>query len=48
LLPGVKTAAAQSKSSLLAEEVTGLFDQMRNPLLRYLLSFGLTLHAGRR
>jgi RNA polymerase sigma-70 factor (ECF subfamily) len=46
LLPGVKTAAARSESSLLAEEVTGLFDQMRNPLLRYLLSFGLTLHDG--
>jgi RNA polymerase sigma-70 factor, ECF subfamily len=45
LLPGVKTAAA-SESSLLTEEVTGLFDQMRNPLLRYLLSFGLTPHDG--
>jgi RNA polymerase sigma-70 factor (ECF subfamily) len=45
LLPGVKAGGA-SERSLLAEEVTGLFDQMRNPLLRYLLSFGLTAHDG--
>lgn len=45
LLPGAK-AAAPSESSLLAEEITNLFDQMRNPLLRYLVSFGLTPHDG--
>jgi RNA polymerase sigma-70 factor (ECF subfamily) len=46
LLPGAKSAAAPAESTLLAEEVTGLFDQMRNPLLRYLLSFGLNPHDG--
>jgi RNA polymerase sigma-70 factor, ECF subfamily len=46
LLPGVKSAAAPAGSSLLADEVTGLFDQLRSPLLRYLLSFGLTAHDG--
>jgi RNA polymerase sigma-70 factor (ECF subfamily) len=45
LLPGVKTASP-SESSVLAEEVTSLFDQMRNPLLRYLFSFGLTPQDG--
>jgi len=29
---------------LLEEEVTALFDQLRNPLFRYLLSFGLAAH----
>ncbi len=32
--------------SALEEEVTGLFDQFREPLLRYLLSFGLTPQDG--
>lgn len=45
LLPGAK-AATPSESSLLSDEVTGLFDQLRNPLLRYLLTFGLTPHDG--
>jgi RNA polymerase sigma-70 factor, ECF subfamily len=40
LLKDVKTASA-SQSAALADEVTGYFDQLRNPLLRYLLSFGL-------
>jgi RNA polymerase sigma-70 factor (ECF subfamily) len=46
LLPGIKRTAAPVASSLLADEVTGLFDQLRSPLLRYLLSFGLTAHDG--
>lgn len=29
------------EASVLEEEVTGLFDQLRTPLLRYVLSFGL-------
>ena len=45
LLPGVKSGTPAG-SSLLADEVTGLFDQLRSPLLRYLLSFGLTAHDG--
>jgi RNA polymerase sigma-70 factor (ECF subfamily) len=30
----------------LEEEVTGLFEQLRNPLFRYLLSLGLSTHDG--
>jgi RNA polymerase sigma-70 factor, ECF subfamily len=33
-------------SSRLEEEVVALFDQFRDPLLRYLLSFGLTIPDG--
>jgi RNA polymerase sigma-70 factor (ECF subfamily) len=39
-------AARDRGPSPLEEEVTALFDQLRDPLLRYLLSFGLTLHDG--
>jgi RNA polymerase sigma-70 factor (ECF subfamily) len=39
-------AATPSEAGSLAEEVTALFEQLRNPLLRYLLSFGLTPHDG--
>jgi RNA polymerase sigma-70 factor (ECF subfamily) len=42
---GVETRGP-SKPSSLADEVTGFFDQLRNPLLRYLLSFGLPVHDG--
>jgi RNA polymerase sigma-70 factor (ECF subfamily) len=45
LLEGVQ-AGAPSKPSPLADEVTGFFDQLRNPLLRYLLSFGLSPQDG--
>lgn len=34
------------RPSALEEEVAALFDQWRNPLLRYVLSFGLTMHDG--
>jgi RNA polymerase sigma-70 factor (ECF subfamily) len=37
-------AVRENGPSPLEEEVTDLFDQLRDPLLRYLLSFGLTLH----
>jgi RNA polymerase sigma-70 factor (ECF subfamily) len=33
-------------SDALADEVTAYFDQLRHPLLRYLLSFGLAPHDG--
>jgi len=33
--------AGDQQASPLAEKVTDLFDQLRNPLLRYLLGFGL-------
>jgi RNA polymerase sigma-70 factor (ECF subfamily) len=37
----VVTTAAGSRPLRLEEEVVALFDQLRNPLLRYLLSFGM-------
>jgi RNA polymerase sigma-70 factor (ECF subfamily) len=39
-------ADSASNPSSLSEEVTGFFDQLRNPLLRYLLSFGLAPQDG--
>ena len=36
----------ERRPSPLEEEVAGLFDQFREPLLRYLLSFGLTPQDG--
>jgi RNA polymerase sigma-70 factor (ECF subfamily) len=39
-------AVRERGPSPLEEEVTGLFDQFRDPLLRYLLSFGLTPQDG--
>jgi RNA polymerase sigma-70 factor (ECF subfamily) len=44
----LKAARAEEAAapSALEEEVTGLFNQLRNPLLRYLLSFGLSVHDG--
>jgi RNA polymerase sigma-70 factor (ECF subfamily) len=39
-------AVRERGPSPLEEEVTGLFDQFREPLLRYLLSFGLTPQDG--
>lgn len=39
-------ANRSSRSSPLEEEVAGLFDQLRNPLLRYVLSLGLAPHDG--
>ena len=37
---------ADHHSSRLEEEVVALFDRFRNPLLRYLLTFGLTIPDG--
>ena len=45
LLDGA-AAEAPATPSALADEVTAFFDQLRNPLLRYLLSFGLTPQDG--
>ena len=39
-------AESTAKSSLLEQEVVLLFEQLRNPLLRYLLSLGLPIHDG--
>lgn len=38
--------AESSGRSALEQEVVRLFNEFRNPLLRYLLSFGLTTHDG--
>ena len=47
-LPILAAAGDQAvhRSSRLEEEVVALFDQFRDPLLRYLLSFGLTIPDG--
>lgn len=42
-IPPVEATAAKSP---VEEEVGGLFDRFRGPLLRYLLSFGLTVSDG--
>src|ERR1022692_3194555 len=47
---GVSTDApaqpSRSANEVLADEVTAYFDQLRHPLLRYLLSFGLAQQDG--
>jgi RNA polymerase sigma-70 factor (ECF subfamily) len=43
---GAIDAARESRSSPLAEEVVSLFDQFRDRLLRYVLSFGLPVQDG--
>ena len=45
-LTGATEAGGLSKPSRLEEEVVGLFDQMQDRLLRYLLSFGLAAPDG--
>jgi RNA polymerase sigma-70 factor (ECF subfamily) len=42
--PGAIAAAAKAKPSEIEREVMKLFEEFRNPLLRYSLSFGLTIH----
>jgi RNA polymerase sigma-70 factor (ECF subfamily) len=43
-LPGITAAASKAEPSEIEREVMRLFDEFRNPLLRYSLSFGLTIH----
>ena len=46
-LPFESLLAAEGRApSALEQEVTALFDELRNPLLRYLLSFGLSAQDG--
>jgi RNA polymerase sigma-70 factor, ECF subfamily len=45
LFPGA-AAAAPSLPSEIECEVIGLFDQLRSPILRYVLSFGISVHDG--
>ena len=42
----VPTACPARHAVALEEEVTGLFEQLRNPLFRYLLSLGLSAQDG--
>jgi RNA polymerase sigma-70 factor (ECF subfamily) len=46
LFPSSADAERSGRASRLAEEVTALFDELRNPLLRYVLSFGLSPQDG--
>jgi RNA polymerase sigma-70 factor (ECF subfamily) len=46
LFPSNAETERANRASRLAEEVTALFDELRNPLLRYVLSFGLSTHDG--
>jgi RNA polymerase sigma-70 factor, ECF subfamily len=43
-LPFAAGSASAAKPSEIECEVIGLFDQFRNPLLRYVISLGLTVH----
>jgi len=45
LFPYVDVERSTGPSALVAE-VTGLFDDLRSPVLRYLSSFGLSVHDG--
>jgi RNA polymerase sigma-70 factor (ECF subfamily) len=45
-LPLLTTARADRSPSPLEEEVTRLFDELRNPVLRYLLRLGLSVPDG--
>ncbi len=42
--PRLATAAPTVKTSEIECEVMSLFEQFRNPLLRYVLSFGISVH----
>jgi RNA polymerase sigma-70 factor (ECF subfamily) len=44
--PRATTAAVSATPSEIECEVMDLFDQFRNPVLRYVLSFGISVHDG--
>ena len=44
LFPAIAGAATSAKPSEIECEVMNLFEQFRNPLLRYALSFGIPMH----
>lgn len=46
LLPRIKATEVPTQPSALECEVIRLFDQYREPLFRYILSFGLPVHDG--
>lgn len=43
-LTGLSEVAKRDRPTQLEEEVVNLFDELRNPLFRYILSFGLPVH----
>jgi RNA polymerase sigma-70 factor (ECF subfamily) len=45
-LPETATASAPAASCEIEAEVMGLFEQFRLPILRYCISFGLSVHVG--
>jgi len=45
-LPETASASRPSAASAIESEVVGLFEQFRAPVLRYCLSFGLSVHDG--
>ncbi len=45
LFPGAATASPPIPSEIECE-VIGLFDELRSPVLRYVLSFGISVHDG--
>jgi len=45
-IPGAIKTGGESPASSLVAEVVSLFDQLRDRLLRYVISFGLTVHDG--
>ena len=44
LFPATIAPASSTKTSEIECEVISLFEQFRNPLLRYVLSFGIPVH----
>jgi RNA polymerase sigma-70 factor (ECF subfamily) len=44
--PAATTAEVVDRRPAIEDEVVGLFDELRNPVLRYVLSFGLPVHDG--
>jgi RNA polymerase sigma-70 factor (ECF subfamily) len=46
LFPAAAAPAVPAKPSKIESEVMSLFEQYRNPLLRYVLSFGIPAHDG--
>lgn len=45
-IPAGATPAPSAKPSLIEREVIHMFEQFRNPLLRYVISLGLSFHDG--
>ena len=46
LTAAVRVSSVPARTSAIEREVVRLFDEHREPLLRYILSFGLSMHDG--